>query len=158
MAATARRDKKRGYLETAIGSLVGGVLGAIAGFVLGILYVEAFMPNAGLEAILPVFISTAAGIALGIGVGVWGALRLRNQLAAGITGLVSAFLGTVVAVFVLWAVEVALDELTGRKVSEWFAPAWAAAAAVLTAVGVRGAVARFRGSDWDEPPPPPEGP
>ena len=152
MAVTAGRVTKRGYLETAIGSLVGGVAGAFAGFALGILYVETFMPYAGLEGILPVFIGTVAGIALGIGVGTWGALRLRNRRAAGITGLVSAFLGTVVAVLVLWAVEVALDDLTGRNISQWLAPACAAAAAVLTSVGVRFAVARFRGADWDEPP------
>ena len=147
MAVKADMAKTRGYLETAVGSLVGGVAGAVAGFALGTLYVEAFMPYAGLEGILPAFIGAVAGIALGIGVGTWGALRLRKHLAAGITGLVSAFLGTVAAVFVLWAVEVALDELTGRNISQWLAPASAAAAAVVTAVGVRFAVARFRGAD-----------
>ena len=144
--------KGRGYAETALGSLVGGTVGASGGFALGILYVDAFMPNAELEGILPPFFGTLAGITLGIGVGVWGALRLRKHLAAGTTGLVAGFLGAVVAVVVLWAVEVALDQVTGRNLSEWFAPACAAAAAVATAVGVRAAVARFRGSDWDAPP------
>ena len=152
MAANSGSVRKRGYLETAIGSLVGGTVGAIAGFVLGIVYVETFMPYAGLEGLLPPFLSALGGIALGMGIGTWGALRLRKHVAAGITGLVAGFLGAVVAVFVLWAVEVALDEVTGRNISQWFAPTCAAAAAVLTAVGVRFAVARFRGSDWDEPP------
>ena len=152
MTANARVTKKRGYLETAIGSLVGGVAGAIAGFVLGILYVDAFMPNAELEGIIPPLFGTLGGIALGIGVGVWGALRLRKHLAAGITGLVAGFLGAVAAVVVLWGVEVALDDVTGRNASQWLAPTWAAAAAVLTAVGVRAAVTTFRGADWDEPP------
>ena len=153
MAAQVGMAKKRGYVETAIGSLVGGVAGAFAGFVLGILYVDTFMPNAGLEGLLPPFLTMLAGITLGIGLGTWGALRLRKHLAAGITGLVAGFLGAVAAVFVLWGVEVALDDVTGRNASQWLAPTCAAAAAVLTAVGVRVAVARFRGSDWDEPPP-----
>ncbi len=153
MAKATMPSKKRGYLETAIGSLVGAVAGAAAGYILGFLYVDTFMPNAGLEAIFPIFIGIAGGIAVGIGVGTWGALRLRKHLAAGITGLVSACLGTVVAVVMLWVVEVKLDAVTGRDVGEWLAPGFAAGAAMLTAVGVRFAVARFRGSDWDEPPP-----
>ena len=152
MTTGASTAGKRGYLETAIGSLVGGVLGAVGGFVLGIAYVEAFMPNAGLEGLMPPFFTALAGVILGIGLGVWGALRLRGHLGAGVTGSVAGFLGPVAAAAVLWAVEVGLDDVTGRNASQWLAPTCATVAAVLTAVGVRVAVARFRGADWDQPP------
>ncbi|MBW3595377.1 MAG: hypothetical protein KY391_07335, partial [Actinobacteria bacterium] len=98
-------------------------------------------------------IGIAAGIAVGIGVGTWAALRLRKHLAAGVTGLLSAFFGTVAAVLVLWVVEVKLDAITGQDSGEWLGRGSAAGAAMLAAVGVRFCIARFRGSDWDEPPP-----
>ena len=151
MAAKAGMGKNRGYLATAVGTLVGGVGGAFVGFWLGVVYVETFMADAGLEALLPVFFITGVGVAVGIGIGVWGALRLRKQRTPGVTGNVSAFLGTGVGLFVLWAVEIGLDDVTGRGASEWLAPACAAVAIVLTTVGVRIAITRFRGSDWDEP-------
>lgn len=151
MTTKARMPGERGYLETAVGSLVGGVLGAVVGYILGVIYVETFMPYAGLEGLMPPLLGALAGITLGMGLGVWGGLRLRGHGGAGITGSLAGFLGAVVAVVVLWTIEVALDDFTGRNVSQWLAPACAAAAAVLTAVGVRAAVARFREPDRDEP-------
>jgi hypothetical protein len=79
-----------GYVPAAAGSLLGGGAGAALGVLLGMAYAERFMPNAELEAIVPVAIGELVGVWLGAVLGAWALLNLRHKVAARSTGYLLA--------------------------------------------------------------------
>jgi hypothetical protein len=65
------------YAAVAIGTCLGaGILGA-AGLGLGGAYVDAFMPNAELEGVIPVAIGTGFGVWAGAVLGAWSGVTYR---------------------------------------------------------------------------------
>jgi len=139
-------QQPKGYVAAAIGCFVGGVGLFFAGFALGIWYVERFMPNAGLEGIVPPFFGGAGGAVLGMGIGTWLALRIRRYPGAGPTGALAAVFGPALALATAFVIEIVADELIDSAASEWLVPFVAGAAAAGAAVGSRALVVRFRAS------------
>lgn len=94
--------RKTGYLTAIIGSLMGAFLLLNIGGSLGMRYVENFMPNAEIEAMIPPLLGQFIGWWLGEVLGCWLALRWRNVKDAKKTAIILMIL-TPVGI-IIWAV------------------------------------------------------
>ena len=152
MTATVGVARKRGYVAGVMGALGGGVLGTLIGIVAGIFYVENFMPNAGLDGLLPPIFAAAAGGTFGAGGGTWLALKARRHRAPGVTGLVVGGLTPFVMAGSAVASSYLGHHVLRRTDEDWIFPVLAAVGIVTVVAVIRTLVARGRGSDWDVPP------
>lgn len=152
MTATAAMTKKRGYLAGAIGAIGGGGPGTLTGIVVGIFYVEAFMPNAGLEGLLAPIVAAAVGGGLGTGAGTWLALKVRGHRAPGVTGLVAGGLTPFVLVGSAVASSYVEQHVLTRTDEALLFPVFACIGVVTVVAVTRSVVERRGGSDRDGPP------
>ena len=76
-----RMLQRRGYVASIVGTVVGGIGLSGLGAYLGSAYADRYMPNAGLEALLPLFVGSWGGYWIGTVFGAWAALRFRSYRA-----------------------------------------------------------------------------
>jgi hypothetical protein len=73
--------QRRGYIASVVGTVVGGIgLSGLGGY-LGSAYVRRYMPNAGLEGLVPFLVGLWGGYWIGTVFGAWAALRFRSYRA-----------------------------------------------------------------------------
>jgi hypothetical protein len=88
-----RMLQRRGYVASVVGTVGGGIGLSGLGAYLGSAYARRYMPNAGLEALLPFLVGLWGGYWIGTVSGAWAALRFcsyRARLAtAALVGLLA---------------------------------------------------------------------
>ena len=93
------QKSQNGYFAAGLGALVGAVALRGLGMYLGISYVKKFMPNAELEAFIPLAIFHFVGWWVGEVLGCWLGLRLRHHRGAGETATLVVGLAPFAIVF-----------------------------------------------------------